>query len=766
MPADDPVQTCEKKATPVNWKNIWILAAKILILSGLLLGGMFFFFLNCMDTNINLDDLVDLRESSIIYDVHNDEVARLFQENRINVDLQNIPETMRNAVLAIEDSRFYQHGAFDPRGILRAIKENIFRAGIEQGASTITQQLARNAFLSQERTWLRKIREAFIAIRIEKKYAKDQIFESYLNCIYFGHGAYGVEAAAQTYFGKHIQELTLSEMALLAGIPQRPSTFSPYTNMKAAIARRNTVLNRMLELGYITEAERNDAKTHSIKLKGLSPYKHAPYFVSYVIQQLTKKYSEAELFTGGYRIYTTLDLKIQEAAENALKNGLPPGDPDTKGVPQPQASLVCLDPKTGQIKAMVGGTDFQKTQLNRCLTPRQPGSAIKPFTYAAAIDSKRFTTATIFNEYRVVFEDKWSPKNVDDIYLGPITLRKALEKSSNTVTAQLTHEVGLSTVAHYARRMGLKNIYEGDYNLAALSLGGLIHGVTSLELASAYTPFANRGIHTEPISILRITDKDGRLIEKFPNPQKTVALPENTAYIVTDMMRGVIENKEWGTARGINLGRPAAGKTGTTTALTNAWFVGFTPDLLAAVWIGNDQQNQPTKYGSWQSARIWAMFMSAALARIPPSDFIAPGDLDMGISIDIRNGGLADDQTPAAMIRNEMFLPGTAPLFSSNETTAVEICSETGLLATSACPRDKVITGFFLISTNQNVYDGSAMPERSCDQHGPGYIEVEICTRSNKRPTSFCPRESITKRKFIPGTEPGVNDLCDIHGFS
>ena len=768
MPRFNSLHSLMKKMKKVNWSDTLGITVKGIILTFLIL-FLTFFLVFLMDSRIDIiDSLSSIKESSIIYDNKNKEVARLFEENRIYVELSKIPPLMQHALIAIEDARFYDHRGIDFRGILRALWTDIRSGGFEQGASTITQQLARNVFLSRERTVLRKLREALIAMRIEKTHTKEQILELYLNYIYFGHRAYGVEAAAQIYFGKHVQELTLSEIALLAGLPKGPSIYSPYVNLEKALARRNTVLRRMVELGYISEDDMKKAKSEPVKLKELAPFKNAPYFVSYVIQQLEKtgKFTEEDLYTGGYRIYTTLDLQIQKAAEDALKRNFPEGTPDQNGVPQPQAAIICLDPKTGYILAMVGGTDFAKTQLNRTMALRQPGSAIKPFTYVAAIDSKRFSPSTIMNDVRPVFEDGYSPKNYNDTYLGPITLRRALEISSNAVTTQLTHSVGISTVIRYAQRMGLQNLVADDYNLASISLGGLTKGVNLLELTAAYTPFANQGVKVEPMAIIKVLDKNGQVIDKINKPQRKVVLSENTAYVITDMLRGVIENKEWGTARVVNINRPAAGKTGTAQDKTNAWFIGYTPDLIAGVWIGNDQQKLPTEYSSYHAALIWSSFMSQALKGIPPSEFPIPDNLVVGVPIDVTTGALAGIDTPAENVRNEIFLPGTEPQFYSNEIERVEICAESGLIATSGCPREKVFVKLYLQSSGQNLLDGSIKPDKECYIHGPAYVEVDICIKSNKRPTHFCPPEFIEKRKFIAGTEPDANDLCTIHGFS
>lgn len=606
------------------------------------------------------------QQTSYMYDVHGQVITRLYRENRVPVRLDQMPMDLRNAIVAIEDPRFYEHHGIDLRGILRALWVDLRSGRIVQGGSTITQQLARNAFLTLERTWSRKIKEVFWAIQIERKYTKDEILETYLNQIYLGEGAYGVEAASQLYFGKSVSKLDLAQCAMLAGLAQGPSYLSPYEHPDRALERRNTVLARMQELGYITPAQAAAAEKEPLGVIPLKPAKtRAPYFVDYVLQYLQSQgFSNEDLFAGGLRVYTTLDLKMQQAAEQALVSSLPDGYKDKDGIEQPQGALVAIDPRNGYIMAMVGGRG--DSRFNRAVDAlRQPGSAMKPFVYAAALDHG-YTLGSIVDDSPVQFPTAtgkpWVPSNYDHKYRGPITVRTALEQSVNVVAVKVLQSIGVDTAIGYAQKMGISTLVTSgranDRNLS-FALGGLTRGVSPLEMASAYTTFADQGIHVAPIPVIRVEDRNGNVL--FQNRiQQNIVLNEQVAYLMTDALRGVIER---GTGRNAQIGRPAAGKTGTTDDNTNAWFVGFTPDLVAAVWMGNDQQNKPLlyhgiAYGSAYTALIWGKFMSQALADTPPSDFVRPPNL-VSEPIDTETGYLATTACPN--VRQEIFIQGTEP---------------------------------------------------------------------------------------------------------
>ncbi len=611
--------------------------------------------------------------TTYIYDADGEVLTRLWKQNRVPVTINQIPAYMRHAIVSIEDHRFYQHHGFDVIRIGGALVADIKGGAILEGGSTITQQLAKNAFLTHDRKWSRKLQELLWAIQIERKYSKDEILEKYLNEIYFGHGAYGVEAAAETYFGKHVWELSLPEAALLAGVPKGPGYYSPFIDAAAAKRRRDAVLYRMFDLGYITAAEYSEAKETPIEVVSQKPReKIATYFIEYVIAELIERYGEEKVLAGGLRIYTTIDREMQRRAERLLLEGLPAGETDGRGITQPQGAIVTLDPHNGEIKAMVGGRGEEKDKFNRAVYAlRQPGSAMKPFVYTVALE-KGFTPATVIVDeplqYTLPSGQVWNVRNYHNDYQGPITVREAVELSTNVVAVKVLEQVGIKDVMSLTKRMGISSLVESgsknDVGLAPMALGGLTKGVSPLELASAYGVLANQGIRVEPIAIRKVTEADGTVLEDN-RPRKSVVLSEEVAYLMTDLLRGVIER---GTAKAANIGRPAAGKTGTSQDYTNGWFVGYTPDLVTAVWLGNDNQSSQmvykgVRYGSWNAAAIWGKYMKEIVADQPVRNFPKPDGLVEGILIDTETGLLAkkDAGIPDSELRYEAFIAGTEP---------------------------------------------------------------------------------------------------------
>ncbi|MBP2650949.1 MAG: penicillin-binding protein, family [Firmicutes bacterium] len=581
--------------------------------------------------------------ASQIFDVNGKLITTIHSaENRVPVNINKIPPGLQNAFVAAEDARFYQHMGIDPRGILRAVWSNLTNAEVAEGGSTITQQLAKNALLTQERTLKRKIQEAVLALQIEQKYTKAEILEMYLNQIYFGQGAYGVQSAADIYFGKNVEDLNLAECAMLAGIPKSPNYYSPKSNLKAAKERQVIVLDQMVKYGYITQSEAEKAKKTEIKLAN-KPHEEnttASYFIDYVTQILIDKYGANAVYKEGLKIYTTLDLDMQKAAENAIKQ-LPTYRTDANGIKQPQGALIAIDPHNGYIKAMVGGRG--NDQFNRTvLAERQPGSAFKLFVYLAAIENG-MTPGTVIDDSPISFGD-WSPVNYDGRFRGSVTLRTALENSLNVPTVKVTDQVGVDKVLYYAQQLGISTLVlhgaTNDRNLAA-SLGGLTRGVTPLELASAYGAIANGGVKAEPMAIVKVVNRNGTTIEENHSKIRSV-INEKSAYILTDMMRGVISR---GTGTGAQIGRPAAGKTGTTNDYKDAWFVGFTPDLVAAVWMGCDNDGYLSGIGGGSTpATIWNKFMTAALAGVPAHDFIGPNGVAPSYDSEPDNDPAADSK--------------------------------------------------------------------------------------------------------------------------
>ncbi len=640
-------------------KGRWLTVAAIAIIVFIVMitGAGLGFLTASIHTMPSLKGEIRPAASSQIFDINGKLITTIHSvENRLPVALNKVPKDLQNAFVATEDARFYKHIGVDPRAILRAIFANVAGGGVSEGASTITQQLARNALLSQEQTLKRKIQEAVLAIQIERQYTKQEILELYLNQIYFGQGAYGVQAAAWVYFGKNVENLNLAECALLAGIPKSPNYFSPLNNLKAAKERQGVVLDQMVKYEFISQDTANKAKSVELKLTSRSPGSggEASYFVDYVTQQLIDKYGADAVYKDGLKVYTSLDLNMQRAAEKAMGK-LPTYRTDAKGIKQPQGALVSIDPHNGHIKAMVGGRGTD--QFNRAvLAERQPGSAFKPFVYLAAIESG-MTPATIVEDKPVTFGN-YSPTNYDHKFRGRVTLRTALEQSLNVIAVKLAKQVGPEKPLYYAQQMGISTLVTrgsvNDVNLA-MALGGLSRGVTPLELAGAYGVLANGGVRVEPTSILRVVDRVGKVLEQH-QPQAKAVINERSAYILTDMMRGVITR---GTGGGANIGRPAAGKTGTTSDYKDAWFVGFTPDLVTAVWMGFDTPEYLNGItGGDIPATIWHDFMTAAVAKLPAKDFTRPSGI-VSAPVSPKDGSLADPKSKD--VHNEIFIEGTQP---------------------------------------------------------------------------------------------------------
>lgn len=615
----------EKGKRSLRWGRLVTIVSVVsfVIFSGIGLG----FVTASYNTMPNLQNDIRPAASSQIFDAQGTLITTVHSvENRVPVPLSKVPQNLQHAFVAVEDARFYQHLGVDPRGILRAAWSNVTGGGVAEGGSTITQQLAKNALLTQERTMKRKVQEAFLALQIERQYTKQEILEMYVNHIYFGQGAYGVQTAARVYFGKNTEDLSLAECAMLAGIPKSPNYYSPLNNLKAAKERQKTVLEQMVKYGYIDAATAQSAAEAPLKLVAGGAAGHdkgdktASYFIDYVVQSLIDKYGADAVYKEGLKVYTSLDLSMQHAAEAAMKQ-LPSVRKDANGITQPQGALVAIEPRTGYIKAMVGGRGDD--QFNRAvLAERQPGSAFKPFVYLAAIESG-MTPATSVNDSAVSF-GSWSPRNYDGRFHGNVSLRSALEQSLNVPTVKLANQVGPDKPLYYAQQMGITTLVlqgaANDRNLA-MSLGGLTRGVTPMELASAYGVLANQGIRCEPLAIVKVLDRNGKTLEEH-SPQPKTIISDKSAYIMTDMLKGVLTR---GTGTAAAIGRPAAGKTGTTSDYKDAWFVGYTPDLVASVWMGNDAEGTLGSItGGALPAQIWHAFMNKALAQLPPRDFLRP----------------------------------------------------------------------------------------------------------------------------------------------
>lgn len=613
-----------KKKGP--FRSIRVMAALVLvIIAGLMFGYIFAAYQSLPEVGNNMRPAV----SSQVFDSQGKLITTLHSDqNRLPIDINKVPKNLQNAFIAAEDNRFYDHIGVDPIGILRAVVTNLTNRGIAQGGSTITQQLAKNAFLSQDQTLKRKIQEAILALELERKYSKKEILEMYMNQIYFGRGAYGIQTAAHTYFGKDVGDLTLAECAMIAGLPKSPNYYSSSVN--EATARKNVVVGQMEKYGYITPSQAEEAKKSSLDIKQKSTSNttdETAYFIDYVTQEIAQKYGDDALYKDGLKIYTTLDTDKQHAAVQAMRH-LPETHTDDQGLTQPQGAIISIDPKTGHILAMVGGRG--QDSFNRAsMAVRQPGSAFKPFVYMTAMEHD-MTPDTIMEDKKVEYGG-WSPHNADNSYQGRMPLWKALALSVNTVAVQLADKVGPSNVIANAKKLGITTLVEdgspNDDNLASAALGGLTKGVTPLEMAAAYGAFANKGVYIKPTAIVKILDRNGNVLEdNSSDVQKTQVMSEKTAYEMTSMLEGVIAR---GTGTAASIGRPAAGKTGTTDDNHDAWFIGYTPDIVTAVWVGDDTGSQSLGeiYGGTVPAQIWHDYMASAVSGTSADDFDVPADM-------------------------------------------------------------------------------------------------------------------------------------------
>ena len=759
------------------WLKALTFMKALKILAACCIAGVLFVVLLFFILSFNLPTVESLKDykpspGTTIYAEDGRVLGQVRIEKGVYVPLQKIPQHMKNAILATEDPRFYQHAGIDYRGILRAALKNIIRLRISQGGSTITQQLTKVVFLTPERSFVRKIREIILARRLEKEISKDEILELYLNKIYFGHGAYGVQMAAKTYFGKDIANINQAESALLAGLPKSPMVYSPYSDIDLTKLRQSQVLKRMVDEGYLTEAQASQVYNQPLNLENLrSQEELAPHIVDHIRKYILNKYGEEKLYHGGIKVYLSIDLDLQRAAVASLKEGLraldkrqgfrgrvghkdvkpaaaysgtlrvvvKPGevfnahvlavgdyyltvkgrgmvgyimkddmawalikpkkrkeDPDEFKAPseiiQPgdivkvrfkdydkkkqtasfqldqtplvEGAVVVLETYTGYVRAMVGGYDFVEGGFNHATdAKRQPGSAFKPFIYGAALEAKdgdryKYTPASILMDLPVIHEkteqDKgWKPENYDERFLGPMRMRTALALSRNAVTVRLLEDIGLSRAVTFARKAGITSPINEDYTSA---LGSSV--VTPLELTSAYATFASQGMRSEPLLIKSIVDGKGNMLEGY-DPQPQESLDRVTAYLVTSLLKSVVDDGTGRGAKGLN--KPLAGKTGTTNNYVDAWFVGYSPSIVAGVWVGYDNSKASLgerETGARSALPIWVGVMARALADKPAEEFPAPDDI-VSAKIDPGTGLLAREGSPDAI--NDVFRKGTEP---------------------------------------------------------------------------------------------------------
>ena len=608
----------EKKQNNAVSNFFSVLKMFVIIISALLIAG--YVALNIYLSSLPpIDNLRDFRPNIVTQFYSSDgEIIKTFTAYTYNkVELKDVPDYLKNAIIATEDKNFYHHKGYDLFGIIRSSIQNVIAMHTVQGASTITQQLARILFLSNERTLIRKVKELEVATRIEKTISKDKILEMYLNNVYLGAGAYGVEGAAKTYFNKKLNQLTLPELALIAGLPQAPSVYNPYNNKDLAKQRRNQVLKRMLTMKYISKDEYDKAIDTEIKLSDvpqLYTTNKAPYFSDYVIKELEKLgFPETDVINGGYKVITTLDSKAQEKANEAILANMKSYGLTKKSQ---QAAVFSFSPIDGKILVYAGGKNYGESQYDRVTQAiRPPGSAFKPIVYAAAME-KGFSPNDIVDDSPITIS-KWSPRNYGNKYRGKIPIYKALMISSNVCAARVIKEVGIHSVIQLARVLGITTPLEKDYTI---SLGS--NGVKLFEFVRAYGAFANGGFIVEPYAIEKVEDSRGRVLYKASATKSSHQLSQNTAAQMTAMMKKVITN---GTGTGANIGKPAAGKTGTTDDYRDAYFVGYTPDIVTGVWVGDDNNKQMHGLtGGTIPAKIWKDIMLVATQKYGKKDFNYP----------------------------------------------------------------------------------------------------------------------------------------------
>jgi penicillin-binding protein 1A len=643
-------------------KLIRMLLGVFLIFLVLVLFGSSLIYYVLLQELPSIAALKDFRPSiaTRVYADNNELIDEFFLEDRKLIKLSDVPRYVVLAFVAAEDARFFHHQGLDFQSITRAFYKNLAAGKIVQGGSTITQQVAKSLYLSPERKYIRKIKEAILAYKIDRYLTKEEILNLYLNYIYLGHGTYGIEAASEGYFGKSARFLTLAEASMLASLPKAPTTYSPFLHYDKARERQIYVLTRMVEDEYITQEQMNVALQAPLQLRPFRPKeKIAPYFIENVRRYVQAKYGSDVLYKEGLEIYTTLDISMQKDANEAVARGLKELEERGSYKKEPvQGALLSMDTKTGAIRAMVGGRDFTKSEFNRATqSVRQPGSAFKPLIYTAAFD-KGLTPATRLVDSPIVFEDPsqedgfWKPKNFDGKFEGPITLRRALVHSRNVITVKLLQEIGVDYAAAYATNMGITSPLEKNLSLA---LGS--SGVTLQEMVRAYGVLANGGKRVTPYFIKKIVDRTGQVFEESQVVEEQVIDPR-IAFLTTYIMEDVVESGTGYRVKSIN--RPVAGKTGTTNENRDAWFIGFTPSLVTGVWVGFDKEEYLRKdeVGGRAAAPVWLYFMEKALQNLPVEVFPVPEGI-VFVKIDPDTGQPTRPNAGNAIF--EAFLDGATP---------------------------------------------------------------------------------------------------------
>ena len=606
-------------------------------------------FLPAQDDFATYPPLPTALASTYVHDSRGRYIGRLLPQKRYWVPIDRIPAFLQQSLLAVEDARFYEHNGIDLQGIARAIMKNVSKGAMTQGGSTITQQLIKNKFLTNERTLDRKLKEAELALEFEKKYTKRQILEMYFNEIYFGNGAWGLAQATRLYFDKAPADLTETECLLLAGVPKNPGRYNPFGQPADVLGRRDVVLKRMEDLKLLTASKRQTLQAQPNPARSLG---QAPQYLAQIRTQLVARLGAEAVELGGLDVTATLDLDLQKQAEQALRNGVRRLSPDLQG------ALLCLDPNTGDVLAAVGDVEGATNGLNRAfVSRRQPGSAIKPFIYAAALEQV-LTASSRWKDDPVAYDrgngQAWKPLNYGQEQFGELSLRQALAHSNNIVTVKVLDHIGLTSFLDLTARAGLP---QDPRNGLSLALG--TGEVTLHELVQAYTPFAAGGQHAESRSILRIFDRTRRTWTDIP-PTLSQAFSPEVAFITTQMLKDVLTYGTAKTLRGFSQTHPSAGKTGTTDNYVDAWFVGFTPSLVTGVWLGHDRPRPEGKgfTGGAAAAPIWGAFMTKALAARLGGEFVQPEGV-LTLAIDPETGLPA--RTGCPKVQDEFFVSGTEP---------------------------------------------------------------------------------------------------------
>lgn len=720
--------------------------------------------------------------TTILYDDKGDVIGGLHAgENRTEIGLNKVPKNLINAFIATEDQDFYTHHGVNFKGILRAVIRNVQSGDLtSQGASTITQQLARNAFLTSDKRWERKVKEILLAFKLESHFSKDEILEMYLNKIYFGAGAYGVQAASTTYFGKDAGDLSLEECALLAGLVQSPNNYNPFQHYDKAKARQLVVLDNMVKCNYIDKASADTASNKELHFKKVqNANTRYGYYIDAVVEEAidilgqTKGYQNdpnSAIYKSGLKIYTSMNTNMQERAEELFYSAKNFPN-ERKNGQQIQAGMAIIDDTNGQVKAVMGGRQYEQQRgFNRATDAyRQPGSSIKPLSVYGPALEEGFMPFHVLDDAPLSYKmggEVWNPKNYDLAYRGLITMRTAVQYSVNTYAVQLLDEIGIKTGFKFAKSLGLELVDKkgtNDLALAPLSLGGLTKGATPLQMAAAYGAFGNSGIYAKPHFITSIVDANGVIIYKHTQESKRV-MSEDTSWLMTNLLQTVVQS---GTGTNARIsGVLAAGKTGTSEEYRDSWFCGFVPGFSGAVWMGYDQNYTMTNvYGGGYPALIWKSMMQEALKTKKISPQSKPGDI-IQVRVCSKSGKLPSEACPDNQIISEYCVKEFAPTEKCDKHKIVSICPESGKLATKFCPHP-VLKSMVIVGNNSQ--DPDRIPTQECDIHHsynlPSLLtnKVWVCRDPrnegklyranipNAAQTGGCPEEYLEEIVLAPG---------------